>query len=136
MLDQLVIMLRGMQFYTHNAHNQITGATFFEDHEFLGDLYQTYEDGYDGVVERMIGLGKSVDLVSAQTDAASVLKKLKGSSNPTECFKVILKLEKALCQKIEQILASEPCSEGTKQFLGNLCDESEQRQYKLGQRVK
>ncbi len=136
MLDQLVILLRAMQFYTHNAHNSIVGATFFEDHEFLGDLYQTYEDGYDAIVERMIGLGKPVDLVKSQVDAAVVIQKLKATSNPTEAFDIILKLEKSLCQKIEQCLSSEKYSEGTKQFLGNLCDDSEKRQYKLGQRVK
>lgn len=136
MLDQLIIILRAMQLYTHNAHNVIVGPTFFEDHEVLGDLYPKYEAAYDSIVERAIGLNISVDLVESQSGAVNVMQKMKLSSEPKECFSTILQLESILCAKIQECLDTGKYSEGTKQMLGNLADESEARQYKLKQRVK
>ena len=43
----LLTILRFLQFYTHNAHNLLRGPTFFQDHEFLGELYPAYEVDYD-----------------------------------------------------------------------------------------
>lgn len=136
MLDQLVIILRAAQLYTHNAHNLVQGPTFFEDHEVLGGLYPKYEAAYDSVVERMIGLGQTPDLTEVQVGAVEVMRKLAQSSDPTHCFRVILQVEDMLCRKVEACLASHPYSEGTKQLLGTLADESEARQYQLKQRVK
>ena len=136
MLDQLVIIARAMQLYTHNAHNTITGPTFYEDHEVLGDLYPKYEETYDSLVERMIGLGMPVDLIESQSGAVAVIQKLPLTPDPTKCFSTILQLEGILCKKVEECLASHPYSEGTKQMLGGMADESEGRQYKLKQRIK
>lgn len=136
MLDQLVIISRAMQLYTHNAHNIITGLTFFEDHEVLGDLYPKYEVIYDSLVERMIGLNMSIDLTESQSGAVSVIQRLSLTSDPKQCFTIILQLEEMLSKKVEECLASKPYSEGTKQMLGNIADESEARQYKLKQRIK
>lgn len=135
MLDQLVIISRAMQLYTHNAHNMITGPTFFEDHEELGDLYPKYESIYDSLVERMIGLNISINLIESQSGAVAVIQNFPSSSEPKPCFTVILQLEQMLCKKIQECLASHPYSEGTKQLLGGIADESEMRQYKLRQRT-
>ena len=135
MLDQLIIILRAAQLYTHNAHNLIKGPVFFEDHEFLGDLYPKYETTYDLVVERMIGLNIPINLTETQVGAVQVLQRLNISSDPNMIFSSIIQLEKMINQKSEQCSKLPEYSEGTRQMLGNICDESEQRQYKLKQRV-
>ena len=70
----LASYLRYMQFTAHIGHNVLGGETFFQDHAFLGDLYGTYEDAYDAVVERMIGTEESVNLVKIHTDAVKDLE--------------------------------------------------------------
>jgi len=54
---QLIIVFRALQLVAHHAHNLTKGLTFFEDHDFFGDLYGKAEGYYDSVVERFIGLG-------------------------------------------------------------------------------
>ena len=75
-MKDLAIHLRYLQLVAHNAHNEVAGPTFFANHEFLGELYPAYETAYDAVVERIIGLGKPVDLCQVQVDAAAKLPKM------------------------------------------------------------
>jgi DNA-binding ferritin-like protein len=130
---KLATHLRYMQFYAHNAHNLCQGDTFFADHEELGDLYGVYEGLYDSVVERMIGLGQSVDLVKIQVDAA---KMLDGEAEPkafSAAFSGLLTCENDLCKVIAD--ANEGASLGTQDLLQAMCNESEVRQYKFKQRL-
>lgn len=127
----LATYLRYMQFYAHISHNVLGGATFFQDHVFLGDLYGTYEDAYDGVIERMIGLEEPLNLVKIHKDAVADLQTPKSYD---QAFSDLLECEQELCKKIEAIAPK--VSEGTRQMLGTLADESEMRQYKLKQRLK
>lgn len=133
MLSKLAADFRFMQFYAHNAHNLIKGSTFFQDHGFLGELYPAYEAIYDGIIERMIGLGEKVDLVDINEIAFQTMKQTGVSDNPTKIFGDLLQGEKYICFQIEKMLAD--YSEGTRQMLGNICDNSEMRQYKLKQRL-
>lgn len=128
---KLATHLRYMQLHTHNAHNACQGDTFYSDHEELGDLYGVYTGLYDGVIERMIGLGQSVDLVSIQVDAAKMLE-----ATPTSfsaAFTAVLKCEEELIKLIDA--ANEGASLGTQNFLQGIADDSEVRQYKLKQRL-
>ena len=130
---KLATHLRYMQFYAHNAHNLCQGDTFFADHEELGDLYGVYESLYDSVVERMIGLGQSVDLVKIQVEAA---KMLDGEAAPTafsSAFSGLLTCETDLCKVISD--ANEGASLGTQDLLQAMCNKSEVRQYKFKQRL-
>ena len=127
----LASYIRYMQSYAHIAHNILGGQTFFSDHAFLGELYGTYEDAYDMVVERMIGLEEPINLVKINQDA---VKDLEEPSSYNEAFKELLKCEEDLCKKIETIAPK--VSQGTMQMLGNIADASEVRQYKLKQRLK
>lgn len=133
MLDKLATELRFMQLFAHNAHNLIKGNTFFEDHEFLGGLYSTYEDIYDGIIERMIGIGETPNLLEIQSKAVDILKQAGTSTDAKSIFTDILQYEKYICTQIEKLLPN--YSEGTKQMLGNVADASEMRQYKLKQRI-
>jgi len=131
-MHQIAVLLRAMQLFTHNAHNLAHGQTFIQDHNFLGKLYPVYESAYDTVVERCIGLKGTCDLASITMEAAEGATHM-DIATP---FQSILEAEQMLCTGIQETLTSEQCSEGTKQMLGTLADESESRQYKLTQRTK
>lgn len=131
-MHQLATIYRAAQFFAHNAHNLVEGATFFEDHEYLGELYGTYESAYDSIVERMIGLGKKVDLDKITTEAAQLSADTKADSS--NGFSGAMHFEVSFCQEIDDLLKTNT-SQGTKNFLQGLADESEARQYKLGQRL-
>jgi DNA-binding ferritin-like protein len=130
---KLAAHLRHMQLYTHNAHNMCKGDTFFTDHPELGGLYGTYEDAYDGVVERLIGLGKSPDLLQVQKDAVAMLDSAGTPSGFNEAFSTILGYEEELCKLVDA--ANEGASLGTQNFVQGIADTSEVRQYKLKQRL-
>lgn len=130
---ELSILFRCMQFYAHNAHNLVSGNSFFSDHSFLGDLYDTYSSIYDDVIERMIGLGVKIDaptLVKIQVEAVNKLSKADNN-----IFTTLLSLESEACQMIQSYISVNELSEGTRQMLGDICDKSEIRQYKIKQRV-
>lgn len=134
-MEQLIVYARMMQLYTHNAHNLVKGAVFFADHEHLGELYEKYSDVYDSLVERCIGRSIPLNLDMIQIEAAKALPSSTGVKENKDFFKQILSCEKTMCSMIES-LVKEATSEGTRQLLGSIADESEARQYKLVQRVK
>lgn len=132
-MKKLATHLRCMQLYTHNAHNMCKGDTFYADHETLGELYPVYEAAYDGVVERMIGLGKEIDLASVQKEAADMCSQKGVATSFSDAFKNILECEKELCKVLDE--ANEGASLGTQNFVQSLADQSEMRQYQLQQRT-
>lgn len=132
-MDKIAFILRYLQLYAHQAHNLVKGQTFFQDHDFLGELYPVYEAEYDSVVERSIGLGKPVNIQKVNILAAKELP-LDSSLNNMKCFQSILESEKYLCSQIEQSIKG--ASQGTIQLLGDIADKSEMRQYKLQQRIR
>ena len=132
-MTELAITLRAAQFAAHAHHNQVSGRTFLEDHEFLGELYDAYETAYDAVIERLIGFGKAPDLRQITGDAAVLFSKIMDMQKTWS--NVFLEVEKAIRHDADAALMKKP-SNGTQNFLQGLCDESEQRTYKLGQRAK
>lgn len=132
-MEKLATKLRYMQFYTHNAHNMCKGDTFFSDHEELGDLYGTYEGLYDSVIERMIGLGQSVDLIKVQSEAVKMLDSDAAPTDFNAAFSTILSCEQDLCKLISD--ANAGASLGTQDLLQAMCNDSEVRQYKFQQRL-
>lgn len=135
-MHDLAILYRAAQFYTHNAHNLVYGDEFFQDHEFLGGLYATYETAYDDVVERMIGLNLEVNLPDFTCKASSMVESLAPFEDNDSAFKQVLDFEIQFCSELYRENSSSEYSIGTKNFLQGLCDESEKRQYKIQQRTK
>lgn len=134
-MKNLAITLRAAQLFTHAAHNTISGCTFFSDHEFLGELYGTYEEVYDAVVERMIGLGQAIDL--QEITRASCAKSLENDASKmdsTDIFVFLLSVEADIRKWAESYNAD--ASFGSKNFLQGIADDSEMRSYKIGQRAK
>lgn len=134
---EIVKLLRVLQFYAHLAHNYCKGPLFFQDHTFLGDLYKTYEEDYDDLVERILGLGQQINLNEINKAAVVTIDSLPILVKENkEFFSTILSLEQKLSSSIDSICKSESLSEGTKQLIGEMANKSEKRQYLLKQRIK
>jgi DNA-binding ferritin-like protein len=133
-MNQIATIYRSAQFYAHMAHNIAKGQTFFQDHEFLGELYSAYESAYDSIIERMIGLGQNPDISGITMDAATMISDHDSNQSTQTCLSYLLSTEKSICAAIKEQVSKS--SVGTQNLLQGLADESEMRQYKLGQRLK
>ena len=138
-MKDLLIQLRAMNLFSHSAHNLVDGINFFSDHAFFGDAYSAHDSAYDDVAERTIGtLGE--DSLRLENIAAGAAIKLKGCPSVgvkenSAFYQYLLQMEQNLCIMIQATIQA-GASEGTKQMLGNICDTSEMRQYKIKQRLK
>lgn len=130
-MKNVAILLRAMQLYAHAAHNLTHGKEFFQDHDFLGDLYPVYEADYDNVVERMIGLKGDCDINAITKAACNIATSAKLGESP---FAVLLATEKNLCDVIAKEMSAS--SNGTQNLLQDIADRSEMRQYKLSRRLR
>lgn len=139
MYNDLAGLLRGMQLFSHNAHNLVARSPFHSDHEFFGDVYASLENDYDDVIERMLGLygEDSVDFsgIVSKAHNVSTSSPSKNMKENTSFYSHLLVLEKELCSLIEQV-CSQNCSIGCQQLLGDIANRSEMRQYKIKQRIK
>lgn len=135
-MDQLATLYRAAQFYAHAAHNFSKGATFFQDHEFLGELYGTYEEAYDSIVERMIGNGEPFSIQQILTNAAAEANRYADPSTFSQqtSFQVLLGLEQRIRASIDIQIGAQ--TQGTQNLLAQLADDSEMRNYKIAQRLK
>lgn len=136
-MKELVILFKALKLYAHAGHNLFCGPTFFSDHKMLGKLYEDYDETYDSLVERVIGLyGKdSIDLLQIQISSVDLLKSLPLNVDNKQMFVIILQQEKKVCDHIKKLINVEGVTEGTKNMLADIADKSEQRQYLLKQRV-
>lgn len=134
-MHDLAKTFRASQLFAHNAHNVVKGQTFFQDHEFLASTYSAYEEAYDSVVERMIGLGFVFDIAMLTKEAG-----ISASTYPVqrmtakELFEALLGFETIICTLIKSYMESKPTN-GTQDLLQGLADDSEMRQYKIKQRL-
>ncbi|NDE09887.1 MAG: hypothetical protein EBZ95_04885 [Chitinophagia bacterium] len=136
-MKELAILLKLMNVYAHNAHNLVEKSLFFQDHEYLNELYNAYDDAYDSVVERIIGLADSsaINLIEVNTIAAQTLHTL--SPKEMENVAYFIKIEQMEQKLREHIQTLNPSvSVGTQQLIGGLADDSEKRSYKIKARIK
>lgn len=133
-MNALIIHLRFMQLFAHAVHNLCKGATFFEDHAFFGDAYESHEADYDDVVERTIGLfgPQTVDFKKIAMMAAHELEQADLSA---QVFEQQLKHEQELCSMIDSLCKHKAANQGLVQLLGNIADKSQVRQYKIKQKL-
>lgn len=140
-MKELLILLRSINLYAHQAHNICARIPFFQDHEFFNEVYTNADSAYDDVIERMIGLygEESIPSLPEQLVAISqIIEQLpeKGVKENAIFFQVLLEKQKLVCAKIEQLCTAGNLPQGTIQMLGNIADKSEQFQYKMKQRLK
>ena len=133
-LTDLAIAFRAAQFIAHNSHHLIKGATFFQDHEFIGELYESYAESYDTLAERIIAFNGTLDVIAVTSKAASYASSFNPEGKTSnEIFSALLAVEKSFCNMIKAIVPS--CTDGTQNLLQDIADKSEMRQYKIGRRI-
>ena len=137
-MKDLLIQLRAMQLFYHNAHHLVARMPFFSDHEALKEFYEHLDGDYDDVAERLIGLTGSENL-NLQLIILGVQDKLQqippSFKENSMYFEMGLKLEQELYGKVDFVIKS-GITEGTKQLLGEILNQSEMRVYKIKQRIK
>lgn len=131
----MAALVRYLQLYAHGAHNITKGQTFFEDHEFFGGLYPTYEGIYDSLIERMIGLGHKCDIAEITNMAVAQFQGGWGAEDAVAMLSTIQTGEKKLRDLVEQAVKVEGMSQGTINMLADISDKSEMRSYQIGQRI-
>lgn len=136
---QLAILLRSIQLFSHSAHHLCARTPFHQDHEFFSSVYQAAEDGYDSVIERIIGL-YGEDSVELNRIVAEVAKKLEncpstGVKENKAFYEYQLQFEQELCSLVETICKNPKASQGTIQTVATLGELSEIRQYKIKRRL-
>lgn len=139
-MNELLVHLRAMQLFTHNAHNMCARLAFFQDHEFFGETYKSIENSYDDVIERIIGLTSEDSVLSLQDIISRVDIKLKNAPSKSvkenlTFYTFLLEMETQLYVIIEKIITSKPTC-GTEQLVGEIANQCEMRQYKIKQRIK
>jgi len=137
---QLLAHLRAMQLFSHHAHNLVSRAVFFQDHDFFGAVYPEYEADYDGIIERIIGLQGEGQLALQPLLQAVVAKIASAPSVGVKenkvFFQYLLQQEQELCKIVEELCKAPGVSQGTIQTISTLGEKSEIRQYKIKQRIK
>lgn len=136
----LATHVRTMQLFYHQAHHLVKGEAFGSDHKLFNSFYKELDDSYDSIAERTIMLlGSNAinlpDQVSQITHKLAILPPLNQLQHNRDFFQIGLMLEKELCGRCAAHFQVQ-ITEGTKNLLAQLCDESEQRQYKIQQRIK
>lgn len=116
------------------AHNIVTGSSFFGDHQALKGFYEAYQDAYDALTERCIGLkfirpeeinkiiAKGCDMMDGQN-----------ATDSEALFASLDEVEAKILESIKEIRAD--MSDGVQNLLQGLADDSEQRRYFIGQRL-
>ena len=139
-MKELLIHFRVLSMFSQHAHQLAKGPLFFQDHCFLGEVYEAANSDYDAVSERIIGtMGcEHVNLHEIARSAFKELLKLPANEvkQNSEFFEVILELESKTCMLVDQICKEESTSEGTKQLVGEMSNQAEARKYKIKQRLK
>lgn len=134
-MHSLPPLYRAVYLYAVRAHHLASGPSFFSDHAQFATFYEAYETGYDQIVERMLGRGEKMN-IAADTARSSVLfgDACKAGETPQVFFEQLDKMEKELCKALRNSMREEGVTEGTKNLLQGLCDQSEGRQYLIGRR--
>lgn len=136
---ELSVLVRAMQLYVHHAHLLCARAVFMPDHLLLADIYSQAEDWFDGVSERMIGLGMEKEL-EFDSYMASVTKKLKGLPSTgvkenREYFAATMTMLNELTDMVEKLAKEKGMSQGTINMLAGMADQAEVFKYKVGRRM-
>ena len=110
-----------------------SGCSFFSDHDAFKSFYEEYEEGYDDVVERIIGLTGDCDITAITKGACDIVEKTK-FKDTMHAYSVLLATEKSLCEVCTA--ENKKATLGTQNLLQGIADKSEMRQYKIQRRIK
>lgn len=134
----LLIHLRLMHLLFHHYHNVVARVAFGADHELFNEWYNDLSEDYDSVAERLVGLTDSSQLnLHAILDGVSAKCKQypQDAKENAILFQAGLQLESELKQQIDALIKTGGVSEGTKNLLAQIADDSESRVYKIKRRL-
>ncbi|NDC24782.1 MAG: hypothetical protein EBZ49_11750 [Proteobacteria bacterium] len=138
-MKELAVIFKALNLYARAAHHLAARTPFHSDHAFFAEVYGAADDAFDSIIERMIGLmgEESVGYPGILMEAASKVQKLPyaGVKENAMFYQVILDMEKQICAKASEIIQA-GVTPGVEQLVGELCNQSEMRQYKIKQRIK
>ena len=130
----------------HAAHHLSKGTGFAGDHVNLyGKIYNQFSEVFDGVVERVLGLTNDEMMACPSHIALGVAGKLQGyapiSNQPDIAIAAAaLDLNKKyinyLGTMVSNMKQSNSISIGTEDFIAGLCNQLEEYNYLLQQRIK
>lgn len=128
-----------MNILFHQYHNVVARIAFGSDHELFEDWYKELSKHYDSVAERLVGLTDSSQLnLHAIMDGVNSKCKnypIDAKENAT-LFQAALQCEKELQSMLDQLIKNGGISEGTRDLLAGIANDSEVRIYKQKQRIK
>lgn len=135
-MKALATKARTLQFVAHSGHNLVEGRSFYGDHAALGELYGTYTKLYDLIIERMISVGETTQPLEITVAAAQEAAGVGETKDPDQIFGDISSLEielRGLCSKyLDQ---NEGVTPGIKNLVEQIASDSEDRSYKIDQRL-
>lgn len=138
-MDEVLIQLRAMQLLFHQAHHLSKGDSFFGDHKAFEKFYLALEETYDTVAERVVShySPDHLNLGHIAMGVANILEQIPpmNDQDNNDFFMQALHMEKILCGYCATVI-QQGVTEGTKNMLANICDESEKRQYLQHQRIR
>lgn len=133
-LLELAACYRAAQLYAHTAHHLAKGPTFFEDHEFFGELYGTYETAFDGLSELALGLGKDYNPAEIMRALTNKLLPTFRDTGTDKFLERLKKFEEEFRKEIKEMMAaSQP--DGVQDKLQALAGESLDRSYQMQRRT-
>lgn len=140
-MEQMIKVIAHLLFmkqFLHNAHHIVGRVPFFADHEALSSFYTEIDSQYDSLAERFVGIfnPESLSLPVLMSLATEKAKSVQPAKENKDFFTQALMFEKELCSQLDAIIKTLNPSEGTKQLLGDICDKSEARQYKIKMRIR
>ena len=138
LLSTIVAFLRYLSLMYHNHHWESKGRNFYEDHLLFERLYNQMSEQIDKIAEKSIGLfGSEIVNFSKQLILIKELDAKFPYHSPEEAIKHSLMVEKELTKLIENVAGklemNGELSLGLDNLLAELCDNSENRCYLLGQ---
>lgn len=103
----------------------------------MAEFYAAMDVAYDSLIERHMGLGgemNKTELIDVIEEAHEALEEIPEGSDMQAHFEYSLNLESLFRSELNMTMQG--ASEGTKNLLQDLSDQSEVRTYKMRQRVK
>ena len=138
MLIDLYCYHKVLSDYYHTAHFQVKNIPFYSDHLLFERLYNEAGAGIDGLGERIIGSGMSLESLNLPVIYKKMFEKVKGlpfaCKENTQFFETAMSLETCLVEMCEAYDKS-PASVGCKNMVAGLADASESRIYLIKQRL-
>jgi len=122
--------------FSHDAHNNIGGPSFFGDHEFFGDVYEAFVEARDKLIESASGNGFIFDRNEVQAAANDALKQFPPTQDATALFEGQQKIEVEFRVTLDALVSVDGSPTDVQNLAAGLSEDSLRvRSYKIGRRL-